>query len=110
MKASNGVAICSATFLYNLDNTWRTGTDVNYTSDKSYLERYRIGSPDELTSRVYLEGFQGRSYTSLSSYYFEDLRPGKQDVQPVVLPQVAASSALGEPGQTLGGRWSLDGR
>jgi len=41
-------------------------------------------------------------------YYFEDLRPGTQPVQPVVLPD-ASFSMLGEPGQTWGGRWSFDG-
>ncbi len=95
-------------FLYNIDNVWRAGTDVNFTSDKSYLQRYRITSADNLVSRAYLEGFQGRNFASVNAYAFEDLRPGTQQVQPLVLPQ-AKFSALGEPGQTLGGRWSLDG-
>lgn len=95
-------------FLYNIDNVWRAGTDINFTSDKSYLQRYRITSADNLVSRAYIEGFQGRNFASVNAYAFEDLRPGTQQVQPFVLPQ-AKFSALGEPGQTLGGRWSLDG-
>lgn len=95
-------------FLYNIDNQWRAGTDVNFTSDKSYLQRYRISSADQLTNRAYVEGFKGRDYAVTNMYYFEDLRPGTQPVQPLVLPE-AKFSALGDPGQTLGGRWSFDG-
>jgi LPS-assembly protein len=96
-------------FLYNIDNVWRAGSEVAFASDKSYLQRYNIqGASDELTNRVYLEGFQGRDYSVVNSYYFEDLRPGTQPVEPLVLPQVSFS-ALGEPGQSLGGRWSFDG-
>lgn len=95
-------------FIYDLNNTWRVGSDVNFTSDKSYLQRYHYSSADQLTSRAYTEGFQGRNYASVSGYYFEDLRVGTQAEQPLVLPE-ARFSALGEPGQTWGGRWSLDG-
>lgn len=95
-------------FLYNIDNQWRAGTDVAFASDKSYLQRYHISSADQLTSRAYLEGFRGRDYAVTNMYYFEDLRPGTQPVQPLVLPE-AKFSALGDPGQTLGGRWSLGG-
>jgi LPS-assembly protein len=96
-------------FIYDINNVWRAGTDVAFASDKSYLERYNIpGGGDELTNRVYLEGFQGRDYGNITSYYFEDLRPGPEPVEPLVLPQ-ATFNALGEPGQAFGGRWSLDG-
>lgn len=93
--------------LFNLDDVWRAGTDVDFTSDKSYLQRYRYSSADELVNRAYLEGFQGRDYAVVNNYYFENLRPGTQPVEPLVLPQ-ANFQALGEPGQTLGGRWSFD--
>ena len=95
-------------FLYNIDNVWRAGTEVAFTSDKSYLQRYRYAYADELVNRAFVEGFRGRNYGVVNSYYFEDLRPGTQPVEPLVLPQ-ASFSALGEPGKTLGGRWSLDG-
>jgi len=96
------------TFLYDVDNVWRAGSNINFTSDKSYLLRYQIASADELTNRVYVEGLRGRDYFVANSYYFEDLRPGEQPAQPLVLPETHFS-AYGEPGQSLGGRWSLDG-
>jgi len=94
--------------VYNLDNVWRAGSDINFVSDKSYFQRYDITSLDQLTNRIYTEGFQGRDYAVVNSYLFEDLRPGTQVVQPFVAPQ-ASFNALGEPGQTWGGRWSLGG-
>jgi len=95
-------------FLYNIDNVWRAGSDVNLVSDRSYLPRYHYGSPDGLTTRNYIEGFRGRDYAAVNNYEFQDLRPGSQSAQPIVLPQ-AVFSAFGEPGQTFGGRWSLEG-
>ena len=97
----------NANFLYDINNIWRAGTQVDFVSDKSFLERYDLGSPSSTTSRAFIEGFQGRNYAALSSYYFQDLQPGTQPVQPTILPQ-ANFSALGDPGQTLGGRWSFD--
>ena len=95
-------------FLYDINNIWRAGSDVNFASDKTYLPTYRYGSSNQLTSRNYLEGFSGRNYASINQYYFEDLRPGTTAVQPIVLPR-ANFSAFGQPGQTWGGRWSFDG-
>ena len=94
--------------LTDIDNVWRAGSDVQFTSDKSYLQRYHYSSTDTLTNRAYLEGFKGRDYAVVNSYYFQDLRAGTQAVQPFVLPQ-ANFSALGEPGKTWGGRWSVGG-
>lgn len=95
-------------FLYDISNVWRAGSDVNFASDKTYLPTYRYGSSNQLTTRNYVEGFSGRNFASVNQYYFEDLRPGTTAVQPIVLP-LANFSALGEPGKTFGGRWSLDG-
>lgn len=93
--------------LFNLDNVWRAGTDVALTTDKSYLPRYSISSEDVLLNRGYLEGFSGRNYYVSNVYYFQDLRPGAQMAEPLVAPDMRMSM-LGEPGQTLGGRWSFD--
>lgn len=94
--------------LFNLTNIWRAGTQVAFTSDKSYLRRYRFSSDDILVNRAYLEGFKGRHYAAANMYYFQDLRPGRRQEDPFVTPEISIS-ALGEPGKTLGGRWSLNG-
>jgi LPS-assembly protein len=95
-------------FLADINNVWRTGADVQYASDKSYLPRYRISSLDQTTSRAYAEAFEGRNYLAVNSYYFQDLRAGMDVAEPIVLPS-ASFSALGDPGKAWGGRWSFDG-
>ena len=94
--------------LFDINNVWRAGTDVAFTSDKSYLQRYNFTSEDLLINRGYVEGFSGRDYAVTNLYYFENLRPGVQLTEPIVTPDMHFN-ALGEPGKTLGGRWSLDG-
>ena len=96
------------TYVYDIDSTWRAGSDLQYSSDKSYLQRYQISSLAQTQSRAYVEGFSGRDYTALNSYYFQDLRPGTDVSEPLVLPS-ATFSAVGDPGQAWGGRWSFDG-
>jgi LPS-assembly protein len=92
---------------FDLDDTWRTGFDVQHTTDESYLRRYNISTEDILTSRLFLEGFRSRNYAVVNAYRFQDLRPGVAEREPMVLP-MAEASLLGEPGATFGGRWSLD--
>ncbi|MDR3425777.1 MAG: LPS assembly protein LptD [Alphaproteobacteria bacterium] len=95
-------------FRTDLDDIWRAGSDIQYASDRSYLHRYDITSLDQTISDAYLEGFKGRDYLSVNSYYFQDLRAGVNTPEPVILPSMSFS-ALGDPGQAWGGRWSLDG-
>ncbi len=93
--------------LFNMSREWRAGTDVAFSSDKSYLRRYNITSNDVLLNRGFVEGFSGRDYAVGNVYYFQDLRPGARPSEPLVAPELRYS-AFGEPGKTLGGRWALD--
>ncbi|MFA6279701.1 MAG: LPS assembly protein LptD [Bdellovibrionales bacterium] len=95
------------TTLFDLTPTWRAGTDIAYTTDKSYLQRYSLAGDDVLVNRAYVENFKGRNYASGNMYYFKDQRPGSQLVEPVVAPEMKYS-AFGEPNKTLGGRWSFN--
>lgn len=92
---------------YNINNKWRTGAKINYTSDKSYLHRYNLPYEDILVNRGYLEYFNARNYGSANVYYFIDQRPNNLLVEPIVAPELRYS-ALGEPDETWGGRWSFD--
>ncbi len=93
---------------FDLSEKWRAGTDVAFTSDKSYMPRYKISSEDLLINRAYTERFSGRNYAVGNMYYFQDTRPGVRLKEPFVAPELRYS-AFGEPNQTLGGRWSLNG-
>ncbi len=88
------------------NDTWRTGFDVEKTSDRSYLRRYKISGEDILTSRAFVEGFRGRNYAVANAYQFDDLRDNSEN-EPFVIP-LAEAQLLGEPDSVLGGRWSLD--
>lgn len=91
---------------FDLGEHHRAGAKIAFTSDKSYLYRYRIPTSDVLENRAYLEYFKGRDYANFEGLYFQDLRPGERQVEPLALR--AAYSALGAPNATLGGRWEVD--
>src|SRR5690606_14987207 len=74
---------------FNLNDMWRTGFDVNLSSDKTYLRRYNIPHDDILQSKLYLEGFENRSYVSVNNYYFQGLRAFDQrENTPRILPEI----------------------
>jgi LPS-assembly protein len=93
---------------FDLGNVFRTGADFALLTDKNYLRRYSESYEDILTNRVYLEGFKGRHFGALEMLYFQDNRPGSRPEQPLAFPRFRFS-ALGEPNETFGGRWSFKG-
>ncbi|MDZ5647767.1 LPS-assembly protein LptD [Nitrospirillum sp. BR 11828] len=92
---------------FDIDDAWRWGFDLNRVTDDNFLLRYSYSSEQLLTSRLYTERFAGRDYFNAGIYGFQDLRPSNTLEEPVALPLITYS-ALGEPGETLGGRWSYD--
>ncbi len=92
---------------FDLDDNWRAGFDLARSLDDVYVRRYNYSTLDVLRNRVFAEGFFDRSYVNASAYAFQDLRPGLRGTQPIAAPYVVYS-ALGAPGETLGGRWSVD--
>jgi LPS-assembly protein len=99
----------NATSQFDLNDTWRTGLDVQRVSDQSYLLEFGYGNPllNAEISHGYLEGFQPRGLTSVDTYAFQPLLPGLGDsTQPIVLP-VINQNWQSEPDE-LGGRWNLN--
>lgn len=96
----------------DLNQHWRAGGDLFLSSDKTYLDRYRIPSPDILINRGFVEGFDRRDYAVAEMFYFQDTRPdllpsiGARQNQPYVTPRLRAES-YGQPAAVpvLGGRW-----
>ena len=92
---------------YHLNDTWRTGTQVQLASDDTYLRRYRYFSGDRLTNRAFVEGFRDRNYAIAQGYYWRGLRnvddPG---LTPIVAPKLDYNF-VSEPG-IAGGRWTMD--
>lgn len=101
--------------LWNIDQKWRAGLDVNWVSDDQYARRYDFSDfefedKDVLTNEIYAERFSGRNYATARLLKFQDIRVREeQQEQPEVLPEVIASFK-GEPGQIpfIKGSWGVD--
>jgi len=93
---------------FDLDPTWRTGFDVARSTDQTYLQRFHFNSESSfLTSRLFAEQFQRRSFLGIDAYSFQPLRQGVSDSgQPIVTP-VVNYNWLSEPDR-YGGQLSLD--
>jgi LPS-assembly protein len=98
-----------ASGVWDLDQTYRTGFQLQRVSDQTYLLRFGFPRPllNTMTSRAYLEGFDARGATDVNAYMFQPLQPGLGDsTQPIVLP-VANRTWISEP-DAWGGRWKLN--
>lgn len=94
--------------LWNITDKWRAGLDLEISSDDQYMRQYDFSNKDVLENEIYVERFSGRNYGIGRVLAFQDVRIREsQEDQPNILPEVVVSM-LGDPGQTLGGRWSLD--
>jgi len=93
---------------FELDDTWRTGFDVNRATDRSYLRRFNFfGSPgNSLETNAFVEGFRGRNYAAANLFLFQDLRSGQQANTPRVAPLLDFNH-VGVPTR-FGGRFSVD--
>jgi LPS-assembly protein len=95
---------------FDLNETYRTGLDVQRVSDQTYLLRFGFGNPllNAMISRAYLEGFEARASTDVNAYLFQPLFPGIGDsTQPIVLPVV--NRDWQSTPDAFGGRWNLNG-
>ena len=92
---------------YYLDNTWRVGFDMQYTSNDTYMRRYDISQLDRLVNDLFIEGEDGRSRFALTGYYFEGLRASdNSNFIPFVLPLFSYSLIPEE--KIIGGQFRLD--
>lgn len=99
----------NASGVWHLDETYRTGFQVQRVSDQTYLLRFGFGNPllNAMVTRAYLEGFDPRASTDVNTYLFQPLVQGLGDsTQPIVLP-VANRTWFSEP-DAFGGRWKLN--
>ena len=97
---------------YDIDNTWRTGLDVARSSDDTYLRRFRFPLGDRLTNeslttRVFAEGFRGRTYASANAFLFQDLRADRETAQAPIVGPLLDYNFVGNPDGN-GAYWSGD--
>jgi LPS-assembly protein len=93
---------------YKLSNTWATGLDAERTTDDTFLQRYRFGWRDVLTSKLYAERIENRNYASVEAISFQGLTTqDDSSVSPTILPK-AKVHFESEP-QFAHSRTSFDG-
>lgn len=92
--------------LFDLDEKWRAGFNVEHVSDKEYLRLYDLSSKDVLENEAYAERFSGRDYSRISALGFQDVRLGVRPQQADVIP-MAEHRAYGAPNAMMGGRWTF---
>lgn len=73
--------------LYNLTPKWTVGLDAERTTDDTFLQLYRFGWKDMLTSRLYGERIDNRNYTMVEALSFQGLTPlDRSSLSPTILP------------------------
>jgi LPS-assembly protein len=93
---------------FEFDETWRSGFDIERSTDRSYLRRFNFfgDQKNSLTSNAFVEGFRGRNYASANAYLYQDLRSGIRPNTPIVAPMLDFNH-VGLPTK-FGGRFSMD--
>jgi len=99
--------------LWDINEQWRAGLNLELASDDQYLRRYKFSNKDVLENEIYAERFSGRHYGVGRLLAFQDVRLLEEQLirdqdQPNVLPEIIANF-IGEPNALLGGRWELEG-
>lgn len=94
---------------WDINETWRTGADINRSTDRTYLRKFNFfGEPGNvLTSNAYVEGFRKRNYVGVNAWWFQDLRLGLQPDTKLILPNAQYFGVT--EADKLGGRWNIDG-
>jgi len=71
-----------------VDKYWDVGLDAEHASDQTVLQFYHFGWQDMLTSRLFAERIEDRSYFSVESLAFQGLTVEDQaSASPYILPQ-----------------------
>ena len=77
---------------FKLSDNWRSGFDVQATSNNAYMRFYDISFLDRLVNDIFLEATPGRSRFAMTSYYFQGLRSTDITARiPFVLPKLEFS-------------------
>jgi LPS-assembly protein len=95
---------------WDINNKWRSGLNLELSSDDQYLRQFDISSDDILENEIYFERLSGRNYSVIRALAFQDMRirSEAEDLdQPNILPELIASF-YGEPNALLGGRWNFE--
>ena len=93
--------------LWDINDEWRSGVEIEYVSDNQYADQYNISDEDVLQNTIYAERFSGRNYATGFVQLYQDIRTSDLETdQPGVLPELYASF-IGDAGDVpfVKGRW-----
>jgi len=96
--------------VWDINEKWRSGLNVNWTSDDQYMRQYDFTNEDVLENELYVERFSGRDYAAARLLSFQDIRIRETPLdQPDILPEMVANFQ-GEPGAVplVKGQWRVD--
>ncbi|MEM6811022.1 MAG: LPS assembly protein LptD [Pseudomonadota bacterium] len=96
-----------ATGLWNINQKWRAGFDIEYVSDDQYLREFDFFNEDVLENRLFVERFSDRNYFLGRFLRFQDIRISDAADQPNILPELY-SKFIGKPNSLLGGRYDFE--
>jgi len=88
-----------------LNDVWRAYLNIERTSDNTYLRIYELDQKPWTTTAARLEGTYNRSYLTLQSYIYQDLRNLPGSYNPLVLPVLNYKRVL-DP-NSVGGTFAL---
>ena len=92
---------------FDINKAWRWGVDAQRATDDTYLRLYNFSSEPTLTSRAFVEGFNGRNYLAVNNYLYQGLRSTDiNDELPIIFP-LAEYSYMSDPG-IAGGKYTMD--
>ena len=74
---------------FDMSQEWRSGFDVQLTSNDTYLQRYELSFLDRFTSNAFIEHIRDRNRLSFDGWFFQSVRADDIPGQiPVPLPLV----------------------
>lgn len=72
---------------WHINPIWRTGFEGQYYSSDVYMDRHSLGSPNYVNNAAFLEAFDERSFATLRSEVYTDMRENQRfDLNDFVLP------------------------
>ncbi|MEO0036223.1 MAG: hypothetical protein RLZZ501_2246, partial [Pseudomonadota bacterium] len=96
--------------LVDLDETWRAGWQVQYQSDESYRNLYKVRMDNDrnwLLTRPYVEGFGRRGYSMAETLSFQGQQVVTDGSKATVVVPHLVDSRVGAPGWQ-GSYWTND--
>ena len=96
-----------STARFDINDSYRMGVDVQRATDDTYMRLYDFSTEQYLTSRAFVEGFNGRNYLAINNYLYQGLRSSDNDTELPMIHPLAEYSYMSDPG-VAGGKYTMD--